>query len=71
MYDAEQFSPWCLKVKGGKTPANFNSMSKCFDKLRIILPAGEECNRSNIGEYGIYTPSMGNETIVIDHIGTS
>ena len=70
MYVADQFSQWCLKIKGGKQPANFTSMCKCLDKLSIALPAGEECNHSNLGEYGTYTPTIGNDTIIIDHIGT-
>ena len=57
-------------MKGGKQPANFTSMCKCFEKLSIALPAGEAKNHSNLGEYGTYTPTIGNETISVDHIAT-
>jgi len=70
MYVTDQYNQWCLKVKGGKQPANFTSMCKCFEKLSIALPAGEVNNHSNLGEYGTYTPTIGNETIIIDHIAT-
>ena len=70
MYVSDLFSSWCLNVKGGKHPANFTSMCKCVDELGITLPAAEEGNHANIGEYGTYNPIVGNNTIVIDHIGT-
>ena len=70
IYESDLFSNWCLGAKGGKHPANFTSMCKCVTELGISFPAGEEGNQSEIGDYGTYTPTVGNETIVIDHIGT-
>ena len=70
MYVSDQFKDWCLPVKGGEHLANFISMCKCIDELGINSPAGEEGNHTNIGEFGTYNPTVGNSSMVIDHIGT-
>ena len=70
IYDSDLFGSWCLGPKGGKHLANFSNMSKCVSELGIELPAWDSSKHSNAGEYGTYNPTVSNQTIVIDQIGT-
>ena len=70
IYDSELFAGWCLGLKDGKHLANFTNMAKCVTELGIVFPAGDINKHSNANDYGTYNPTVGNHTIVIDHIGT-
>ena len=45
-------------------------MCSCVSELGITSPAGDITKHSNPSEYGTYNPTVGNNTIVIDQIGT-
>ena len=68
--ESDLFSNWCLGAKGGKHLADFISMCKCVTELGIVCPVGDAIKHARVGEYGTYSHTVGNKTIVVDQIGT-
>ena len=70
LYKCDMYEDVEVSLKGGKPPANFTAMCKCFDELRCKLPCMWLHNYVSdfSAEFGTFHPTIGNEIIMLDYI---